>query len=89
MCWLSDINIDHLIAEIGLSNKILIVDECRRSGSYGEGLMSSLYSKVKNKYDINLHAAADSFIPLGDAATSTLPNSQTITFNALQLYENA
>jgi 2-oxoisovalerate dehydrogenase E1 component len=89
LCWLSDINIDHLIAEIGLSNKILIVDECRRSGSYGEGLMSSLYSKVKNKYDINLHAAADSFIPLGDAATSTLPNSQTITFNALQLYQNA
>ena len=89
LCWLSDINVEQLITEIGSSNKILIVDECRRSGSYGEGLMSSLYSKMKNRYDINLHAAEDSFIPLGDAATSTLPNSKTITFEALKLYENA
>ena len=44
---------------------------------------------MKKKYDINLHAAEDSFIPLGDAATSTLPNSKTITFEALKLYENA
>ena len=89
LCWLSDININQLIFEIEPSNKILIVDECRRSGSYGEGLMSSLYSKVKNKFEIDLHAAEDSFIPLGDAATSTLPNSQTITLQALELYDNA
>ena len=51
--------------------------------------MSLLYSKVKNKFEIDLHAAEDSFIPLGDAATATLPNSQTITLQALELYDNA
>ena len=68
--------------------KVLIVDECRRSGSYGEGLMSSLYSKLKSNIVVKLHSAEDSFIPLGMAATSTLPDSQSIYNNAIKLYKD-
>ena len=67
---------------------MLIVEECRRSGSYGEGLMSSLHSKSKNNILVKLHAAKDSFIPLGDAATSTLPSQQSIVNQALGLFNN-
>jgi 2-oxoisovalerate dehydrogenase E1 component len=67
---------------------VLIVEECRRSGSYGEGLMSLLYSKSKNNMSIKLHAAEDSFIPLGDAATSTLPSQESIISHALSTYKN-
>ena len=50
--------------------------------------MSSLYLKSKNNMSIKLHAAEDSFIPLGDAATSTLPSQQSIISHALGLYKN-
>ena len=88
LCWLSDIKIDQIINEVHPSKKILIVDECRRSGSYGEGLMSSLYSKLKSNIIVKLHSAEDSFIPLGMAATSTLPDSQSIYNNAIKLYKD-
>ena len=88
LCWLSDIKIDQIINEVHPSKKILIVDECRRSGSYGEGLMSSLYSKLKSDIVVKLHSAEDSFIPLGMAATSTLPDSQSIYNNAIKLYKD-
>ena len=88
LCWLSDINVDQLLIEISPSGKVLIVEECRRSGSYGEGLMSSLHSKSKNNILVKLHAAKDSFIPLGDAATSTLPSQQSIVNQALSLFNN-
>ena len=88
LCWLSDIDIDSIIKEIGKSNKVLIVDECRRSGCHGEGLMASLYERSKNNLSVKLHAAEDSFIPLGVAATSTLPNHKTITQHSIDLYKN-
>jgi len=88
LCWLSDIKIDQIINEVHPSKKILIVDECRKSGSYGEGLMSSLYSKLKSNITVKLHSAEDSFIPLGMAATSTLPDSQSIYNDAIKLYKD-
>ena len=42
LCWLSDIDIKNLIKLIGKCTSVLIVDECRRSGCYGEGLMIDL-----------------------------------------------
>ena len=88
ICWLSDINVDGLLKEIGQCKKILIVDECRRSGCHGEGLMASLYENSKSDLDIKLHAAEDSFIPLGIAATSTLPDYETITHHSIELINN-
>ncbi len=88
LCWLSDIDIDSLLKEIGKSDRVLIVDECRKSGCHGEGLMASLYEKTKNNLSIKLHAAKDSFIPLGVAATSTLPDYKTIIKHSIELYNN-
>ena len=50
--------------------------------------MSSLYSKTKSNIVVKLHSAEDSFIPLGMAATSTLPDSQSIYNNAIKLYKD-
>ena len=88
ICWLSNINVDSLLKEIGMCKKVLIVDECRRSGCHGEGLMALMYEKSKNNLDIKLHAAEDSFIPLGVAATSTLPDYETITQHSIELINN-
>jgi len=84
--WLSDINILHLLKSIGKCSKILIVDECRKNGCYGEGLVSDIFMATKKPLKIKLHAAENSFIPLGKAATVTLPSKQSIIDHAIELY---
>ncbi len=76
--WLSDINYSVLIDEISTCTKILIVDECRRKGSYGEGMFYELYKRINRDVKIKLHAAKNSFIPLGESATVTLPSKDSI-----------
>lgn len=83
--WLSEIDIPHLLKAIGTCNNVLIVDECRRTGCHGEGLFTQLVSQSKKPLNINLHAAEDSFISLGVAATATLPSKESIIQNALEL----
>ena len=84
--WLSDINISDLIKSIGKCSKILVVDECRKNGCYGEGLVADIITSSNNSIDIRLHAAENSFIPLGEAATVTLPSKESIIDNAIELY---
>lgn len=54
---------------------ILIVDECRKTGSVSEELMALL----KDKQNIERLTGEDSFIPLGRAYASTLPSKESIT----------
>ena len=83
--WLSEMNIPKLLNAIGTCDNILIVDECRRTGCHGEGLLSQLVSESKKPLNIKLHAAEDSFISIGVAATVTLPSKDSIIKNALEL----
>ena len=83
--WLSDINIQKLIIAIGTCENVLIVDECRRTGCHGEGLISNLLSASNKHLNIRLHAAEDSFISIGIAATATLPSKSSIIKHGLEL----
>ena len=85
LMWISDINYETLLKEISPCKKILIVDECRRSGCHGEGILTNLILKSKNSKNKDLHAAEDSFISIGIAATATLPSKDSIVQNALNL----
>ena len=83
--WLAPINIPKIIASIGRCNKILIVDECRRTGCHGENIYLKLSQNSNKKLNIKLHAAEDSFIPLGASATATLPSEESIINSAMDL----
>ena len=85
LMWISDINYETLLKEITPCINILIVDECRRSGCHGEGIFTNLALKSKIPLNIALHAAEDSFISIGKAATVTLPSKDSIVENALNL----
>ena len=76
--WLSDTNIVSLMKSMGKCAKILVVDECRKNGCYGEGLVTDIHSASTKPLKIRLHAAENSFIPLGKAATVTLPSLSLI-----------
>jgi len=83
--WLSDIDMPKLMKAIGTCENVLIVDECRRTGCHGEGLLARLVSESKKPLKLKLHAAEDSFISLGVAATATLPSKESIIEHALEL----
>ena len=85
LMWISDVNYETLLKEISPCKTILIVDECRRSGCHGEGILANLILKSKKPLNIALHAAEDSFISIGNAATATLPSKDSIVQNALNL----
>lgn len=69
------------------NTKVLIVDECRRTGSISEEITTYLYEFLlsKNLLDkFNMHriVAEDSFIPLGPAANYVLPSVNEIVAKA-------
>ena len=85
LCWLSNIDFDNLLKQIGNCSSVLIVDECRKSGCYGEGLMVDLLKENKIGLKVDLHAADNSFISLGEGSTSTLPSKSSIIEAAYRL----
>ncbi|HKR23656.1 MAG TPA: thiamine pyrophosphate-dependent enzyme, partial [Allosphingosinicella sp.] len=82
--WLAPLNEDGLIEATKGCARILIVDECRRTGSQSEALMA-LFAERAPETPCARITAEDSFIPLGRAATLTLPSRDSIVAAALEL----
>lgn len=84
MRWLAPLDADALIAAVGDAKRVLIVDECRITGSQSEALMALFIERAPDKKLARI-AADDSFIPLGRAATVTMPSRETIVAAAREL----
>jgi 2-oxoisovalerate dehydrogenase E1 component len=82
--WLAPLNEDGLIEATTGCERVLIVDECRKTGSQSEALMA-LFAERAPATPCARIAAEDSFIPLGRAATLTLPSRDSIVAAALEL----
>ncbi len=76
--WLAPLNVDAIIDGIGQANKVLVVDECRETGSISEAIVTGLYEKMPEKPVIERITAEDCFIPLGTAAYTLLPSTEII-----------
>ncbi len=87
--WLTGINHDRVFEAVRDCRRILIVDECRRSGSISEELMCALAERRVPPERLARLTAEDSFIPLGVAATSTLPSKESIVAAAAALLRAA
>jgi 2-oxoisovalerate dehydrogenase E1 component len=83
--WLTAIDHDRVFAAVRDCARVLIVDECRRSGSVSEELMAELCVRGLDGSRLRRLTAEDSFIPLGVAATSTLPSRDRIVTEAVAL----
>lgn len=79
--WLCPLPKEEILNSVKGCKNILIVDECRETGSASEELITLL----KDTPNTARHSAADSFIPLGRAYASTLPSKDSITQAALEL----
>jgi 2-oxoisovalerate dehydrogenase E1 component len=79
--WLSPLPAADLVREAAATGRVLIVDETRRSGGVGEGILAALVDGgfVGSARRI---ASADSLIPLGPAAQHVLVGEDAITQGA-------
>jgi 2-oxoisovalerate dehydrogenase E1 component len=82
--WLAPLDEESLLDAVAGCGRVLIVDECRRTGSQSEALMA-LFAERSPAVDCRRIAAEDSFIPLGRAATLTLPSRDSIVAAALEM----
>ncbi|MBP9722989.1 MAG: MFS transporter [Gammaproteobacteria bacterium] len=96
LCWLKPLPIDNIYNIVLNQGKtfscvnILIVDECRNTGSISEEIIAKLYSNCQtdnllSKVNLFRITAEDSFIPLGPAADHVLPSVKSITDKILKI----
>jgi 2-oxoisovalerate dehydrogenase E1 component len=83
--WIAPIDGARLRAEIGERARVLIVDECRKTGSLSEWIAAELATRMDPVPKIRILAADDCFIPLGKAAAAGLPSRDKIVIEALRL----
>jgi 2-oxoisovalerate dehydrogenase E1 component len=83
--WMMPLPEDDLLKQLKGCGSVLIVDECRKTGSISEQLVTLFVEKLPVLPKIRVLAAEDSFIPLGATATVTLPSRDSIVEQALSL----
>ena len=79
--WLSPLPTADLVRESAATGRVLIVDETRRSGGVGEGILAALVDGGFIGAARRI-ASADSFVPLGPAAQQVLIGEDAITEGA-------
>ncbi len=75
--WLAPMPVEAMAREAEATGRVLVVDETRRSGGVGEGIVTALV-EAGFRGDIGRVAAADSFVPLGAAAELVLVSEDDI-----------
>jgi 2-oxoisovalerate dehydrogenase E1 component len=79
--WLSPLPAADLVREASATGRVLIVDETRRSGGVGEGILAALVDGGFVGAARRI-ASADTFVPLGPAAEQVLVSEDAITQGA-------
>ncbi|MGI0115485.1 thiamine pyrophosphate-dependent enzyme [Zooshikella sp. RANM57] len=86
--WLAPIRAEALVKEIQDCSHILIVDECRQTGSISEQLVTLFVEQLQPLPVVERLTAADSFIPLGPAANLVLPQCDEIVQRVRHMWHN-
>jgi 2-oxoisovalerate dehydrogenase E1 component len=87
--WLAPLNEQAILDAAADAKHVLIVDECRRTGSQSEALTTLFYEQDKKvacgEKPLARVTADDSFIPLAEAANLVLPSVEGIVKDAIKL----
>ncbi len=82
--WISPIDYKKLHKQLEGVKKVLFVEECRRTGSLAEEVISHLAAS-KTPRKLRIHGGADCFISLGPSSTAGLPGCKSIVKEILEL----
>lgn len=82
--WLNPLPVEDIVRESRLTGRVLVVDECRRTGGLSEALFTVL---IDHHVDARMARVAgeDVYIPLGDAANLVLVQEPHIIDAAIRL----
>jgi 2-oxoisovalerate dehydrogenase E1 component len=82
--WIAPLPIEDIVREATATGRVLVVDETRRTGGVGEGIVADL---IDTGFDgqVRRVAARDSFVPLGAAANLVLVSEDDIVNAARSL----
>jgi 2-oxoisovalerate dehydrogenase E1 component len=92
--WLAPLDEQAILSEISGYENILLVDECRRTGSISEALTTmiveanqhnAMASEDAGPHKIQRITAEDCFIPLGSASYEVLPSCEQIVCKVEQM----
>lgn len=83
--WLAPLDEQGILTQVSECKHVLIVDECRQTGSISEALVTLIHEKLPNGEKIKRITASDSFIPLGAAAYQVLPSVDDIVDAAIEV----
>ena len=82
--WIAPLPVDDLLREAAATGVVLVADETRRSGGVSEGVIAAL-ADARFTGPVARVTSEDSFIPLGDAASTVLLSQQMIETAARDL----
>lgn len=82
--WIAPLDRDRLCQEISKYDRVVVVEECRKTGSLSEGLVAMMVEQLDRVPPIEVVAAMDCFIPLGQAAAAGLPKAPEIVDGVLR-----
>lgn len=83
--WIAPLDKEALIREMKNDKNVLIVDECRKTGSQSEALVAMMVERMPVLPKIKVVAAHDCFITLGVAAAAGLPSKNEIIDSCLEM----
>ena len=83
--WLAPLDEKGILAQVNDCESVLIVDECRQTGSISEALVTLIHEQAETLPKIKRVTASDSFIPLGAAAYEVLPSVENIVTAATEI----
>jgi 2-oxoisovalerate dehydrogenase E1 component len=76
--WLAPLDSEGLLAQMAKFQNILLVEECRKTGSMSEQIAAMILENLQPAPKVKVVAADDCFIPLGIAAAAGLPKKQEV-----------
>jgi 2-oxoisovalerate dehydrogenase E1 component len=88
--WIAPLPEEALRRHAAQVGRVLVVDECRRAGSVSEAIGACLFEDPTTRgVRFARVTAADSFVPLGDAARLVLPSEDEVLESARALARGA
>lgn len=84
--WLNPLPTQSIIEEAKATGRVLVVDECRKTGGMAEPILAILAEECSD-IQIARIAGYDTYIPLGDAANRVLVQEEDIEAAILSLME--
>lgn len=83
--WLAPLPMQALLAEVANAKGIVVVDECRKTGSLSEELTTRLVESLPALPKLARITGHDTFIPLGSAWRYVLPTCEQIVDKVLSM----